>query len=169
MRAAALLPLLAHAAASAHPHVDTDQQAHVVIGRDDIVVTWLIAPTRRSGGHLFDHIDLDRDGVLNAPEKQAFGAALIARSRLMVDAAEAPLTLTRVAIADRGALARGGLITVSARAPLPPRRAAGRRVTFDVSYSRFGKRWFVQPFVRQAHVRPIVTRSARSNAVVIAI
>ncbi len=169
-----LMALLLPVTLSAHPHTRVDQQAHLSIGRMEAVVTYYLAPSTKSGAHIFDHLDADGDAVLSRAEQSAFAAALTNRSRLSVDGSQTRLTVTHVAFPERRALATGrGIIRVRVMTRLSIKRGARHQIAFHVTYGRFGKSWFIQPFyapdLEGTGAPPIVQRRPGSNVVVISL
>lgn len=169
----ALMALLLPVGLSAHPHSRVDQQAHLSIGRTEAVVTYYLAPSSKSGGHMFDHLDTDGDALLSRAERSAFAAALANRSRLSVDGSPMRLTVTHVAFPQRQAMASGrGIIRVRTRTRLNLGSGAKHRVALEVTYADFGRSWFIQayyaPDLDGARTQPVVQRGPGSNAIVIA-
>ena len=157
---------------SAHPHARVDQQAHLSLGRTEAVVTYYLAPSARDGGHMFDHLDADRDGLLNRAERASFAAALLDHSRLSVDGSPRRLTATHVAVPERRVMATGrGVVRLRARARLRPAAGARHRLTLNVYYRRFAGSWYVQPYyapgLAGSRDVPIVERRPGSSAVTI--
>ena len=169
--AALIVPGVALIAApqlAAHPHVQIEQQAHLSLGRTRAVVTYHLIPPQNGGAHLFDHIDTNGDGALNAAEKLAFAKAVTGQSTLVADKAKVPLTVTHYAFPDRATMVKhGGVIKVRGSAQLTLNAGQRHRVSFAVGYTKFSKRWFVQPFyypdVQVA--KPVLNRPRGSNAV----
>ncbi len=120
---------------------------------------------------MFDHIDGNGDHVLNSAEKLAFAKAVVGQSILTADGARVPLAVTHYTFPDRATMvAHGGTIRLRAAAKLALSIDKHHRVSFDVEYGKFGKRWFVQPFYYPdiQPAKPALTRPRGSNAVVIA-
>lgn len=133
--------------AAAHPHVYVVQQAALSLGRTQAVLTYRIAPSTTNGDHIFDHLDTDGDGALSDVEQGAFAAALLAKTTLAVDGARVSPSLIETAFPNRKTMAAGGgVIEMTARAPLTLGAGAAHKVTLAVSYDLFAKDWFLQPF-----------------------
>lgn len=169
-RAFFAVTMLPTAALLAHPHIQVDQQAHMSIGRSQIVLVYNITPSSKDGGHIFGHIDTNRDDRLSRSEKRAFALELITRTSLMTDGKSSKLELTHFAFPERQAIAKGrAMIKVRARTHANLAAGSKHRVVVDIKYSHFAESWFVQPFyfadLVTARHNKIVRRQAGSNAV----
>lgn len=166
---AGLVALLAAAASLAHPHTHVDQQAHIVLGRTEAVITYNLSPSSKDGGLIFDQIDTDRNGQLSRREQRAFAATLLARSKMTLDGARVALTLTEVAFpVSRAMTERGAAIRIKARAALRLGSARPHRIVFEINHSRFARLWLIQPYYRSellsGRKMPTLRRNPRLNA-----
>ena len=135
------------------------------------MVTYHLIPPEGGGAHMFDHIDINGDHILNSAEKLAFAKAVAGQSNLTADGARIPLAVTHYTFPNRAMMAaQGGTIKLRAVGKLALNTGKRHRVSFDVGYTKFAKRWFVQPFYYTdiQPAKPVLTRPRDSNAVVIA-
>jgi hypothetical protein len=156
--------------AAAHPHTTVNQQAELSLGRTQVVLTYLIAPSTRDGAHMFEHLDTDGDGRLSRKEQSAFAGELLAETSLTVDGAPVELTLTELTFPDRKTMAAGGgLIKVTARKGLAFDSATKHDVALEVRHNHFAKGWFLQPYyfpdLIKAGTPPALTRRPGSTAI----
>ena len=92
---------------SAHPVDEMVQGAYIMLAPAKIGLELDLTPGSEVVQTLVDAIDLNRDGVLDDAEGQAFGENVIAQSRLHVDEANLPLSIERISMPSSEALIAG--------------------------------------------------------------
>ena len=129
-------------AAMAHPHGDADRIAQVSLGLDRASLTLALMPGVDDGGAIFDHLDLNGDGTLDAEEGAAMAVALLAATGVVVDGEAMPLTGAATVLPERSDVVAGtGAVVVEAGTEFP-RLATGDQ-KFPVTME---PDWFIQPY-----------------------
>lgn len=174
-RTAAFASLIVIAAApvAAHPHAWVDQQVIVSLERGSVVVEYRVVPSFKDGTHMFDHLDVNHDGLMSAAEKRAYAEALVRSTRMTVDGVLVSLRPYNVTIPARSTMSGGaGLMAVRSGAPLRLSPDRPHRISLNISFGLFKKGWFIQPFygasLRKGSL-PTLRRSSSSKAVTITV
>lgn len=120
---------------------------------------------------MFDHLDVNRDGVLSNREKAAYAAALIGSTKMTVDGKPVPLRPTGLRVPSRSSVSIGaGLIAAKASARLRLTRDRAHRLALSVQLALFKRGWFIQPFYGNDLTRggvPDVRRMSGADAITI--
>ncbi len=144
---AMLLALVAGMPALAHPHLYVDQQVRLSLGLSSAEAVLTIVPSVEDGAAIFDYIDADANGKIDAAETAGFGQQVTAAIRLIVDGTSIPFAITGTTLADRALLAAGaGRIELQATAEFALSGPGPHDVEFAVWFYAFDHDWFVQPF-----------------------
>ena len=154
---AAILP----GSLAAHPHMEVEQQLHVTVGAQTAQVSWLIAAPD-SGGHIFEHVDKNADGLLDDEELAAFSEKLLSATVFEADGRPVDLVITGLTFPDKEKLLSGAsLIEMTARARGPVTTAG--RIIVSIGFDTFSDDWFVQPYYLESLVQNSTPRIERDR------
>lgn len=148
---------------SAHPHMQTDQQAHLSLGLSKVSVELHLLPSAQGRKHMFDHIDRNGNKALEEAEWDAFGTSILKKSRLSVDGRIVQLKLDKGEFEKTATVRSGnGPIRLKASARLALDVGRQHEVSFSMGYGVFSRNWHIQPyfFPDVAKANPRVTRVA---------